>query len=128
MAKVDEKKLKKSEVKGDMPPEKRKIPDWARKERDSDMEWIRENVHIFLPAATEQFAAQGRGVIVVDTTQQPTGQGHPFGYMPQSIVEEKDDEDVKRLVREYNPENEFVVVMLKTGNRTSSYRIRPLRK
>ncbi len=59
------------------------------------MAWISENLHVFWPAATEAYVAQGRGAIIVDTTSQPTGEGHPFGYFPQSFVEEHDDEDIK---------------------------------
>ncbi len=45
------------------------IPDWAKEERASDLAWIAENRTSFWPAAQAQFAAQGRGVVVVDTTQ-----------------------------------------------------------
>ena len=78
--------------------------------------------------ATAAFVKQGRGAIVVDTTSQPTGEGNPFGYFPQSVVEERDDEDIKRIVREYDPDREFVVVMLKPDDRTSTYRVQPSRK
>ena len=72
------------------------------------------------PAA---FAEQGRGAIVVDTTSRPTGEGHPFGYMPQAEVESRDDEDIKRMVREYDPQQQFVVVMLKPHDHISTYRV-----
>jgi len=44
------------------------IPDWAREERQNDLAWIAENLPSFWPAAQAQFAAQGRGVVVIDTT------------------------------------------------------------
>ncbi len=111
-----------------MTPEHRAIPDWAKRERARDMEWIGENLHIFWPAATAAYVQVGRGAIIVDTTQQPAeGLGHPFGYFTQSFVEERDIEDVKRMVREYDPDNELVVVMLKSGERVSSYRTKVLR-
>ncbi len=88
------------------------------------MKWIRENLHIFWPAATDAYVQAGRGAIIVDTTQLPVeGLGHPFGYFPQSFVEDRDIEDVKRMVREYDPDSELVVVMLKSGERLSSYRV-----
>ena len=55
------------------------IPDWAREERQSDLAWIAENLASFWPAAQAQFAAQERGVVVVDTTQQSDpNAGHPM--------------------------------------------------
>ncbi len=91
------------------------------------MEWIRENLHIFWPVATDAYVRTGRGAIIVDTTQQPVeGLGHPFGYFPQSFVEDRDAEDVNRMVRGYDPDKELVVVMLKSGERLSSYRVQVL--
>jgi hypothetical protein len=49
--------------------------------------------------------------------------GHPFGYLPQEIVEQHGDEDTLRMVREYDPAWEMVTVFLKTHDRTSSYRL-----
>ena len=109
-----------------MSPENRSIPNWARRERQKDMEWIKENLHVFQPAAQIAFEQQGRGAIVVDTTSRPTGEGHPFAYFNQELVEKEDDEDIKRMVREYNPKAEFIVVLLKTKKKTSAYRIKPL--
>jgi len=107
-----------------MTPENRRIPDWARRERQRDLEWIRENLFIFWPAATDAYVELGRGAIVVDTTQRPIpGLGNPFGYFIQAEIEKKDDEDAKRMVREYDPDREFVLVMLKPKDRTSIYRV-----
>ena len=91
------------------------IPDRAVRERQRDMEWIGENLLIFGPVAAAAFDEEGRGAIVVDITSRPTGQGHPFGYVLQAEVEELDDEDIRRMVREYDPDHEFVVVMLGMG-------------
>lgn len=111
-----------------MNPERRHIPEWAARERQSDLAWIRDNLHVFTPAAEEAFAQYGRGALVVDTTVQPVpGGGHPFGYFTREQIEAYDDEDIKRLVREYNPPDEMVVVMLKEEGKTSSYRIQELR-
>ena len=112
-----------------MTVEQNKIPDWAKRERQHDMEWIKENLHIFWPAATNAYVQAGRGVIIVDTTQQPVeGLGHPFGYFAQSFVEQRDIEDIKRMVRKYDPDNELVVALLKPGERISTYRVQVLRR
>ena len=109
-----------------MTPENKNLPEWARQEREGDLGWIRENLDVFDFAARIAYEGPGRGAIVVDTTAQPARRGgHPFGYFTQEQIEEYDDEDTERMVREYDPEREFVVVLLKPENRTSTYRVRP---
>ena len=44
--------------------------------------------------------------------------------LPQSNIEEFEDEEAKRMVREYDPKQELVVVLLKSKNRESTYRVR----
>ena len=107
------------------PPE-RDIPDWAQQERERDLAWIGENVHIFWPAAQLGYESVGRGAIVVDTTIRPTGEGHPFGYLDQEAIEQGGDEDTQRLVRQYEPREEFITTLLKTQERMSSYRLKVL--
>ena len=105
------------------------VPDWAREERQKDLAWIRENMLLFREAAQSAFQDGGRGVIVVDTTSLPVeGMGHPFGYYLQETIEQSGDEDVQRMVAEYNPRQEFVIVLLKPDERTSSYRMKAVEK
>ena len=104
----------------------RRIPRWAEKERGGDMAWIRENLHIFWPAARMGYEAVGRGALGVDTTEtfaHPGGVGHPFGYLDQVTVEQRGDEDTKRMVREYDPSWEMVTILFKPHERQSTYRI-----
>ena len=102
----------------------RKIPDWAREERLRDMAWIGENFAVFWSAAEMMLAEQGRGAIVVDTTMQPEPEwGNPFVYLPQGEVEESFDEDAQRMVQQYEPEQEIVIVLLKPEERVSAYRV-----
>jgi hypothetical protein len=118
-----------------MTPEQRHdpgLPDWARRERQGDLVWISENLDVFWPIAQVAFVDAGRGAIVVDMTSQPGGKskGHPFGYFPQAVVETGDDEDIKRMVRAYDPAQELVIMLMKSENRTSTYRVgtRPRRQ
>lgn len=107
-----------------MTPETENIPEWARRERQADLDWIDENLAVFWTAATLEFEDAGRGAIVVDTTIQPLPDaGNPFGYFSQEQVEELANEDTKRMVKEYDPTHDFVLVLLKSGDRTSTYRI-----
>lgn len=107
-----------------MTPENRNIPDWAQRERQVDFAWIQENLDVFSAAATLAFEDAGRGAIVVDTTLQPIpGAGNPFGYFSLEQLEEQADNDTKRMAAEYDPTQEFVLLLLKSDDRTSAYRV-----
>ena len=108
--------------------EPRQLPDWAAQERAGDMGWIREHVLSLRMLAEQGYQAQGRGAVVVDTTSvidHPDGQGHPVGYFGQALIHaELQDEHTLQLLREYQPQHEFVATLLKTEDRVSSYRLR----
>jgi hypothetical protein len=72
------------------------------------------NLHVSWTVAKERFEETGRGALVVDTASRPTGEGNPFGYFPQEALEEGGDEEIKRIVDEYNLESEFVVMVIKS--------------
>lgn len=108
-----------------MPAKRGEIPDWAARERQADLAWIAANLAAFESAASAGFEREGRGAIVVDTTVQPTRQGHPYGYFDQRFIEEhEDDPNILRLVRQHKPATECVVILLKKGDKTSAYRVR----
>lgn len=104
----------------------RRIPNWAKRERVADMIWIVENFGQFWMAAQEQYQVQGRGAIAVDTTVQGTSGGHPFFYYSQDQIIEMGDMDAQRMVREYGPTTEIVVLLLKPKDRVSVYRLRSI--
>jgi hypothetical protein len=103
--------------------ERQHFPAWAERQRMGDMAWIGENLYVLWPAAQQGFEQFGRGALVVDTTQRPTGEGHPFAYFPQETVTRAGKADTIRMVEEYNPPTEMVTVLLKAEDRISSYRI-----
>jgi len=106
-----------------MTPESHNIPGWAHRERQADFAWVGENLHVFWTTAAAAFEDVGRGAIVVDTTVQSIpGPGNPFAYASQKQVEEGGDEDARRMVAGYDPARELVLVLLKSGNRISTYR------
>jgi hypothetical protein len=102
---------------------RRAVPQWAERERAEDLAWIGENLEIFWQAAQQGYAAHGRGAIGVDTTAQPTGAGHPFGYLTQAQIVHYGGRDEMRMVATYNPAREVVIVLLKPQGRVSSYRV-----
>lgn len=109
-----------------MGAERRDTPEWARKEREGDLAWIQENASVIQFVARTSHEAGGRGVVAVDTTFNALPEfGLAFAYFSQEAVDELYDEDTKRMVREYDPDHEFVLVLLKPEDRTSTYRIRP---
>ena len=107
-----------------MSPERRRhIPEWDEDERLRDLAWLTENLPVFLPAALAAYAGVGRGAIVVDTTEQPSREGHPFGYFPQQLIVAFGDPDAIRMVAEYEPGWQVVTMLLKSSNRVSTFRI-----
>ena len=109
-------------------PERRseRIPRWAERERASDLAWIQENLHVLWPAARRSYAEQGRGAVIVDTTvvgHHATGAGNPMYYLVEAELAKMKNADAMRMVREYDPEWEFVNGLLKLKRRESFYRV-----
>jgi hypothetical protein len=103
----------------------KQIPDWAKRERASDLAWLAENLHVFFPAARAGFEQVGRGAIVTDTTtlvKHSGGESHPFAYMPAEEIYRSEWVDAIRMVKAYDPTWELVAVLLKQG-RESVYRL-----
>ena len=112
-----------------MTPENTEIPDWAPREINEDSVWIVEDLDIFWLFASRAFDDAGRGAIVVDTRTQPIpGAGHPVGYFSQERIEDAvldatKDERIRRMVAEYRPTNEYVLVLLRPGDIASAFRV-----
>lgn len=82
-------------------------------------------INLHWSTACDAYKEHSWGALLVDTISRPTVEGKPFGYFQQDILEGGEDEDIKRMVKEYDPSEEFVAVLLKTENRTSTYRVKP---
>ena len=103
-------------------PERSPIPGWAERERSGDLLWIAENMHVFWPLAQAAFASAGIGALFIELTIR-YGTGHPILYVPKEDVERLDDPDMTRMLNQYNPLREMVIVLLKEQQRTSTYRV-----
>jgi len=100
---------------------------WAQRQQASDLAWITDNLRVPWPDAQKGYEEHGPGAIVVDITQRPASEGHSFGYFHQAFLEKTRDEDTQRIVREYDQSWKMVAVLLKTHDRTSTYRVAALR-
>ena len=108
-----------------MSVEQQPIPDWATHEREKDLGWIQQNLEIFWQTARKGAVVVGRGALVVDVAVKPMGEENYFTYISQADIERFEDEESLRLIQQYEPETEFVIMLLKLKERTSSYQIRP---
>lgn len=111
-------------------PERQRVPEWAKKERAGDLEWIQENLYVLWPAAQTAFKEKGRGAIYIETSivvEHPGGVGNPMAYMIEEDIEKSEKSpDALRMVRAYNPTWEVVIVLLEHQGkevRESTYRI-----
>lgn len=102
--------------------ERSPIPRWAEQDRKGDLLWIAENMHVFWPMVQAAFATAGIGALFVELTIR-YGTGHPVLYLPKEQVESYDYPDARRMVDQYNPDKEFVLVLLKEKQRVSTYRV-----
>ena len=112
-----------------MTPEVRNKPNSADREHPTESAWIIEDLDVFWLFASRAFEDTGRGAIVVDTNVQSTpGAGHPVGYFSQERIGENalaatKDERIRRMVAEYHPTQEYVLVLLRPGDIASAFRV-----
>jgi hypothetical protein len=91
--------------------------------RDGDLVYIMVNWPQIASAAWAGYLAHGRGLTIVDTRKTypvPTGLGHTISYLPANLVTAADD---ARMVREYDPEREVVVGILRANGDEDVYRL-----
>lgn len=93
-------------------------------ERGADLAWIQENFSLFWPMATSGFKNHGRGAIVMNTASTPiAGRGNPVDYFSQADLATAKIEKLEQMLREYDPEQELVVVLLKSPQHIKAYRV-----
>ena len=68
-------------------------------------------------------------MIFVNTTEYDVeGSRHPCFSLTQGNVEEMDNEEIIGMLREYDPHKEFVLVLIKQGERGCAYRVNFLKE
>ena len=74
--------------------------------------------------ALAEYNEQGPGIIIVHTFQFQDEGGHPYGYLPQTIVEKFGKAEITQKVREYDPQSEAIIMLLNSDYKESSYRVK----
>lgn len=102
---------------------KEQLTNWTSKEREVDLAWIAENLHILAPIAQADHHEWGRGLVFVNTDQISEKVECIYGYLTQSVIEEFESEETIQMVTEYDPQKEMVISLVKHQGRGSAYRI-----
>jgi hypothetical protein len=95
-------------------------------ETTRELAWLEENLTIFWPAAHFGYDQQGRGAIIIDATSEPLGDDTRFHYADQALIETGEDEASHRLVQlvsEYDPERQFLAVIIRPDLQVSTYQM-----
>lgn len=106
-----------------MSVENKIITNWHEKASEAELAWINENLPAFQQFAAEQYDEQGRGVILVNTGLSSKHQSHPYWYLPQAIIEDTENEQDIQHVREYDPQNEIIIIFQKPEIHSTTHRI-----
>lgn len=107
-----------------MAKENIELTDWTSKEYEADRTWIDENLPVLRNAALSEYDEIGPGAVFIDTREYDEGKNsHPFYYLSQANIEELENEETKQVISEYSPNQELVIVLIKTGERECVYKI-----
>jgi hypothetical protein len=95
----------------------------AEAQRELELAWIDRNTTLFSAKASGYFGLVGRGAIIVDTATKSLSERPLFTYFSKEQMEHVADVDVEAMVDDYEPEEEFVVLLLLSENQTRAYLI-----
>ncbi|KAA3642030.1 MAG: hypothetical protein DWQ07_25890 [Chloroflexi bacterium] len=99
------------------------LSDWREHERQAELDWIDQNQDALVEIALVELDEQGRGLVLVKTNEYTESLGHPMSFLPQSVVEELEVEEPIQHVREYDPQQEIVVMLAKSNGIERTYKI-----
>ena len=86
--------------------------------------WLQEDLSIFWPAAHAGFSEMGRGAIVIDGYSGPLSEDTRFHYSSLAEFAEQEDQVSGRMaeiVSEYDPEQQFVAVIIRQPDAYAEY-------
>jgi hypothetical protein len=105
-----------------MTPEKH-TTQFVETQRELELDWIGQNSELFTAKARGYFGLVGRGALVVDVVSGSLDEGALFSYFTRESMEHIADEAINDMVDGYDPEAEFVVVLLLPRSETRAYRV-----
>jgi hypothetical protein len=91
--------------------------------RELELDWIGQNAPLFSTKAIGYFGLVGRGAIIVDAATKPLSEGPLFTYFTKEQMDHIADAEIYAMVNDYDPEEEFVVLLLLPRNQIRAYRI-----
>lgn len=106
--------------------QRRRVPEWAERERTADLVWIAQHLDVLWPAAQQGYQALGRGAVVVDITTvaiTEEGSGNPMFYLTEAQIAARNFPDALRLVRTYEPSWQLVAGLWKAEGKESFYKL-----
>ena len=105
-----------------MTPEKN-IDIHSEVQRELELDWIDQNSFLFSHKAAGHFSLVGRGAIIVDAAARRLGEGTLFTYFSKEQMEHLTDDEISNIVDDYDPTNEFVVLLLLPQEGKRVYRV-----
>jgi len=97
----------------------------GKQDRTAHMHFIQRNLDFLLAQAWDGYQRVGRGAVIVDADRAVPDPDWPGGITPGLYVSRKmlgeagmdwPDTDIKRMVREYDPDKEIVVAIIGGGD------------
>ena len=105
-----------------MTPEKHTI-DHIEAQHEVELAWIEHNTPLFTGKASGYFGLVGRGAIIVDAASKPLSEGPLFTYFSKEQMKHIADNDVNEMVDDYDPSNEFIVLILLPQDEKRAHRV-----
>ncbi|MGD8457003.1 MAG: hypothetical protein PVF83_11500 [Anaerolineales bacterium] len=92
--------------------------------KEVELAWIRDNHTIFQDLAETEYDERGRGFILVNTVPPSGEKRNSYWYLAQAVAEELEGDELKQMVRAYDPLSEFVLVLEKQNGVCSYHQVK----
>jgi hypothetical protein len=99
------------------------LTDLNEKIHEAELAWINENHLIFQGLAESEYDEKGRGFILVNIDHSSEEDGDLYWYLAQAVAEELEDDELKHMVRAYDPLSEFILVLEKQNGVCSYHQV-----
>jgi hypothetical protein len=89
-----------------------------------DLAWINGRMNTLWMRAQRGYDAVGRGVVAASMASGVTGGASAFSYLAEAAVAKLGDAETMRMMRAYDPREEFVIRLRRTGGGERNYQVR----